>query len=359
MSKKGKIVGLFILGLFVVACKSIVEPPDSCLDSSHFVAGNPNIVSGGLGNVEYAWSPDGQKLIFRLEGEIGLIDLVSGKTQQASVLMAHEAFGMAWSPNSQNIVFASRERNHIAIYVVDTVTWGVIRLTEGEWDGNPAWSPDSQKIAFHRNGDLYIMLADGSEIHRLTNVEQPQQFEWSPDSQQIVFVSAAAPDDVFVINADGSKLRQLTDSFACDRQPSWSPDGQKIAFISSENDQVDLFVMNSDGSNRSNLTNNENNELDFKWFPDGDRLAIIYFANMPPMGIRQEIFFVNSDGTNLHQFTQKRTLDESLMFWSPDGLWLSYLFTTREYEMGTIREWGIEIVNINTSDVVYHFLLER
>ena len=60
-------------------------------------------------------------------------------------------------------------------------------------------------------------------------------------------------DEIYVINADGSGQRRLTQS---GQQPLWSPDGQKIAFTSKRNGNYDIYVMNPDGSGQRNLTRN-------------------------------------------------------------------------------------------------------
>ena len=78
---------------------------------------------------------------------------------------------------------------------------------------------------------------------------------WSPDGRKIAFSrdGPGSNDEIYVINADGSGQRRLTQS---GRQPLWSPDGQKIAFRSKRNGNDDIYVMNPDGSGQRNLTRN-------------------------------------------------------------------------------------------------------
>ena len=72
---------------------------------------------------------------------------------------------------------------------------------------------------------------------------------YSPDGMKLAFISTHDGDpEIFVMNADGSGLRKLTDNTAVDAAPSWSPDGRKIVFTSDRSGAFELYRMNSDGS---------------------------------------------------------------------------------------------------------------
>jgi Tol biopolymer transport system component len=72
---------------------------------------------------------------------------------------------------------------------------------------------------------------------------------YSPDGMKLVFISTHDGDpEIFVMNADGSSLKKLTDNTAVDAAPSWSPDGGKIVFTSDRSGSFELYRMNSDGS---------------------------------------------------------------------------------------------------------------
>lgn len=72
---------------------------------------------------------------------------------------------------------------------------------------------------------------------------------YSPDGLKIVFISTHDGDpEIFVMNANGTGLKKLTDNTAVDAAPSWSPDGSKIIFTSDRSGSFELYSMNSDGS---------------------------------------------------------------------------------------------------------------
>ena len=134
-----------------------------------------------------------------------------------------------------------RMRHDRNIYVIEAEGQNRIALTENEiklwmWDGFQ-WSPDGVQIVFHgdRDGwlDIFVMDANGRNIINLTNRQDMNYGAvWSPDGKQIAYVQQ--PDDapwprrIRVMNPDGSDDFQLTDidSYA----PAWSPDARKIAF---------------------------------------------------------------------------------------------------------------------------------
>ncbi len=78
---------------------------------------------------------------------------------------------------------------------------------------------------------------------------------WSPVSDEIAFVSTESQnDEIWVVNRDGSKIRQLTkNSWEWDKSPSWSPDGQQIVFMSNRTGNQQLWIMNTDGSDQKLL----------------------------------------------------------------------------------------------------------
>ena len=121
------------------------------------------------------------------------------------------------------------------------------------------------------------MNADGSEQKNLANnPARDANPSWSPDGKKIAFVSDKegtniVPNAIYVMNTDGQDIRRLTytdiGSFVSSF-PSWSPNGKKLAFHSYRDRNHDIYVMNADGSEQKNLTNNPAYNNHPFWSPD-------------------------------------------------------------------------------------------
>ena len=126
---------------------------------------------------------------------------------------------------------------------------------------DPVWSPDGRKIAFVRLNTrlgVYVVNADGSGMRNLTPKPMGAAYAapaWSPDGRKIAFASERdGNSEIYLMNADGSGQRRLTRNLAYDGDPAWSPDGQKITFVSNRDGRYEVYVMNADGSGQRSLT---------------------------------------------------------------------------------------------------------
>jgi len=115
----------------------------------------------------------------------------------------------------------------------------------------------ARQIAFHSgavDGAKFIHVAnvDGSQVISLTAGISPA---WSPDGSQLVFVSDLGGNlDIFLMNADGSAVTNLTQTPTNDDSPAWTPDGQFIIFSSMRDGNAELYQMRADGTDVVRLT---------------------------------------------------------------------------------------------------------
>jgi hypothetical protein len=195
--------------------------------------------------------------------------------------------GISWSPDGKKVAFGKTPWSDIFIFSLGSSDAVDITPSEKYFDSEPAWSPNGKLIAFtsdrrtskgSTNIDLYTMRTDGSGIKLLFECSGwCRHPEWSPDGKNIVF---QMDDDLYVINADGSKPRKLTNG-ARNEYAAWSPDGQWIAFTRSAGDNSYIYLVKPDGSGLRALTSESSGPRQLTWSPDGKYIA---FENFPPSG---------------------------------------------------------------------------
>ena len=136
----------------------------------------------------------------------------------------------------------------------------VRQLTKNWGDFLRSWSPDGKHIAFIRGvqlaeglpgSDIYVIEADGSVLRRLTDGLRTRKSSvdpfWSPDGRQIAFVewdwqegradfSCTPGATISTVATEGGAPRRLTSYFPGLNSPAWSPDGRHIAFVADRND---------------------------------------------------------------------------------------------------------------------------
>jgi hypothetical protein len=194
---------------------------------------------------------------------------------------------------------------------------------------SPALSPDRRLVAFscyvNGMGQIYVMNADGSNVVNISRNEHCDRTPvWSPDGSQIAFVSDRDGDwDIYVMRRDGGDVRVLADSPGIDRRPAWSPDGRVVAYESNREDDFDIYLVNADGSNDRVLLSRARNEYEPCWSPDGRFVA----CTVGMSGKRRDVMVVRvEDGGMTNELGLARSATPWRRFdnvtdicWSPDG----------------------------------------
>ena len=212
------------------------------------------------------------------------------------------------------------------------VNWdgsGLRNLTEGSAanDAHPSWSPDSKQIVFDsdRSGipQLFIMNADGSNPRAITDDSlRNTEPKWSPGGKWIAYHCSQGIDNrICVVSPDGEPAGESI----AGTEPVWSPanleGGLRLAFHCFEGTQSDICTVRSDGLDLVNLTNSPSDEHSPAWSPDGNWLAFV--SNRGEDVDVYKVCVTCPDDFNVVRLTDEPRAAGSPA-WSPDGNWVVY-----------------------------------
>ena len=221
---------------------------------------------------------------------------------------AATSFYPSVSPDGNTIYFVSRHKGTFDIYSMSLNGGDVEQLTNGIGTlYAPELSPNGNRIIFTNHGNgIWVMRADGNNPHPLTTRDDIDP-TWSADGSMIAFASNRSGDrQLYVMNYDGSDIRQITDLNNMGGRSTWSPDGTKLAFYRGPAGDRNIFIVNVDGSNVTRLTSGGDN-LGPSWSPDGNWIAFTSFRDG-----NNEIYVIHPDGTGLTRLT-----DSPISDWQP------------------------------------------
>ena len=241
-----------------------------------------------------------------------------------------------WSPDGTRIAYT--ETNDSGIWLANAD--GTIQRRLTDYGSNPVWSPSGAKIAFHRGG-IWLMDADGTNQRQLTT--KGWNPVWSPDNTKIAYTNGAWQDNtedggsdfrggIWLVYADGSNLRQLTDDLTAELShhgsgPIWSPDSDRIAYtrVILERETIapqahrirqaasEIVVMSADGTNQQQLTETGWNPV---WSPDNTKIAFSIDEHIS----YYRVWLIEEDGTNQQHLTDIG----GYPVWSPDNTKIAY-----------------------------------
>lgn len=259
-----------------------------------------------------------------------------------------------WSPDGNRITFRrffnlGQPNERTDVFVVNRDGTGLRNVTRGICTGDclgdedGAWSPDGRQIAFIRGiGPLpadgpppvvgvFVMDADGSHVRQLTQLRPGSDTEdhgptWSPDGRRIAFMRSDKATDtsaIYTVNADGGGLRlvrRMPHEWPGAGEPDWSPDGSRLLYTTyclfgncgQPATGAQLFTIDPNGRRLRQLTDLPGNSYNGRWAPDGKKIV---FARNRRLGPEGDVYTMNADGTGVRRVTHTPELDAHAPDW--------------------------------------------
>lgn len=228
-----------------------------------------------------AWSPDGSRLAFLAGmGDDAEVHVVASDGSGLRRLTSNDVpeAAVSWSPDGRRLLFVvvpRGARNVQEVHVLDTGTGESRALTTGTLDLQPRFTPDGSRIVFvridgatHESG-VWEMNADGTGQQRIlpqhSGVTWPQ---YSPDGRRVLLSDGRT---LFTVAPDGSDKRTLVTltrdvrDAVNDPRPAWAPDGGSVVFNQlrrGARDRSDVWVVGADGTGLRRLTESPGLDVD-------------------------------------------------------------------------------------------------
>ena len=241
-------------------------PPQICLVESDGT--RPRRLTDSGNNEGPEWWPDGTALTYSryVDGTFQIFALALGADQPAA--MTHGGGNKLFadmSPDGTEFVVADDRDGDFDLYRLDT-SGRMRKLTNGAGDEiDPEWTADGCCITFTRSSggrfpDMYVTRRNGKGTFKIGPGLTPA---WSPDGKTL---AAALPTGLILIPEKG-RVKRLT-NHPYDVEPTWSPDGTRLAFRRGQTGRsAEIWVVNVDGTGLRQITHGAGDDVTPAWAP--------------------------------------------------------------------------------------------
>ncbi len=159
----------------------------------------------------------------------------------------------------------------VAVYFLEDNAPQLGQASDGDWFSVWSYYASSGNWAqeFFLPVMIHAVISPPVPVRITENAANDIDPCWSPDAQQIAFASDRGGNfDIWIMDADGGNLHQLTDGNGSNTKPAWSPDGSYIAFVSDRDGNEEIYVIGTNGAGLSRLTELDSSETDPAWSRD-------------------------------------------------------------------------------------------
>jgi TolB protein len=217
-----------------------VNADASDFKTMNFVVAMMTALQAGLTDWDPTWSPDGESMVWlKMGGLPPSVDLwwsnADGSDSRNLTDDGATEMMPAWSPDGKQIVYVSDKDGEQNVYLMDVESGNITRLSDHEvGDINPVWSTDGSQILFVAEQDIplvtgtvqfFLVNPDGSEMRPFTEDDTfAGGLRYSPEGGQVAYMSNEEGSwHIYVMDADGANVRQVTDGNSNNLYPIWRP----------------------------------------------------------------------------------------------------------------------------------------
>ncbi len=237
----------------------------------------------------------------------------------------------AWSPNGRSLAFVSDIDGNFEIYTMSpTGDEAPVNITNSRnQDRSPAWSPDGTLIAFVSNrsngtDDIYIANADGTEVRQITSNGGNSSPTWSPDGLQLAFSSTRTGNaEIFILDLTDAEAipRNITLDPSADTDPAWSHDGTKIAFVSNRDNNLEIYVIDltTEDAEAINISLSSGRDFEPTWSPNSSRVMFTSerFGNLDIVSASVNVSATATSAVDVVRLTDDASESDQEAAWLP------------------------------------------
>jgi Tol biopolymer transport system component/DNA-binding winged helix-turn-helix (wHTH) protein len=288
-----------------------------------------------------AWSPDGRKIAGgamnftgnRRQMELVITDAASGEQTSLTREMWDWLGQMAWLADGSGIAVTSYGENSPnitdEIWVVSYPGGASRQITNGinGFFGLGITADGGSLVTVKSDRMTSLWLAPKDNLREAKMIRKNTidgtlfklGIDWTPDDKIVYSTAESGDADIWLMDADGTNPKQLTENETADYSPKVSPDGRFIVFSSNRSGSRTLWRMNADGSNPVNLSNLPYSSSP-SISPDGHW---VYFSAADQKTGRAVLWKISMGGGDAVQMTELPTMAPQI---SPDGKYLACFF---------------------------------